>query len=310
MNRQRGVALITALLIMALLGILAANLAWDNSLDVRRTMSMIYHDEGVQAAYGAENWVTTLLRDDYAESSTDHLGELWAQQFPVLPIESESIQGALTGELVDLQGRFNVNNLIGSDGEVDEDALLQFQRLLVALELDPRIAGFTADWLDADQDVGFPDGAEDGMYTGRLPPYLAANRRIATPTELLAVEGMDKETWDTLEPHITALPGRTGINVNTATGPVLQSLDDNLTAADAEGLIMERENGGFPDFQTRFQTIVAPELLDTLVETSGYFRLRVVVQIGTVRVTYFSLLYRDIGGTGAVVPILRSFGTI
>ena len=49
-NRQRGVALITALLIMALLGILAANLTWDNGLDVRRTMTMLYHDEGAQAA--------------------------------------------------------------------------------------------------------------------------------------------------------------------------------------------------------------------------------------------------------------------
>lgn len=310
MSRQRGVALVTALLIMALLGILAANLTWDNSLDVRRTMSMIYHDEGTQAAYGAENWVSSLLRQDYAESTSDHLGEIWAQEFPVLPIESESIQGALTGELVDLQGRFNVNNLVGSDGEVDPDALAQFQRLLIALEIDPRLAGVTADWLDPDQEAGFPDGAEDAMYTGRLPPYLAANRQIATPTELLAIEGMDRETWQKLEPHVTALPGRTGINVNTATGPVLQSLDESLSAADAEGLMIERENGGFPDYLNRFQTIVTPEVLETLEESSSYFRLKVVVQIATVRVTYFSVLYRDVGGTGAVVPILRSFGTI
>ena len=167
MNRQRGVALITALLIMALLAILAATLSWDNALNVRRTMAMIYHDEGAQAAYGAESWISNMLRDDFRDSDTDHLGEIWAAEFPVLPIESDSVQGALTGELIDLQGRFNVNNLLDTDGNVDQDALDQFRRLLVALDLDPRIAGVTADWLDADEDTGFPDGADALMGFGR-----------------------------------------------------------------------------------------------------------------------------------------------
>ena len=152
-RRQSGVALITALLIVALVGILTATLAWDNALDLRRTMTQIFHDEGTQAAYGAENWVSSLLRDDLAESSNDHLGEIWAAEFPVLPIESQSVQGALTGELADLQGRFNVNNLIGNNGEVDPIALDQFRRLLIVLELDPRFAGIAADWLDADRDA-------------------------------------------------------------------------------------------------------------------------------------------------------------
>ena len=116
LEHQRGVALITAILIMALLGSLAANMTWDNGLDVRRTMTMLYHDEGAQAAYGAESWVMSLLRDDLADTDTDHLGEFWAQELPVLPIESDTIQGVLQGELTDLQGRFNVNNLVDANG--------------------------------------------------------------------------------------------------------------------------------------------------------------------------------------------------
>jgi len=309
-RREAGVALITALLIVALVGILTGTLAWDNALDLRRTMTQIYHDEGTQAAYGAENWVGSLLRDDLRDSDTDHLGEIWAAEFPVLPIESQSVQGALTGELVDLQGRFNVNNLIAGNGEVDPLALEQFRRLLNILELDPRFAGIAADWLDADRDSGFPDGAEDAIYSGQVPPYLAANQPITSVSELMALEGMDKATFDALAPFITALPGRTDINVNTAPAEVLQSLDETLSAADVESLISEREDGGFVDVENRFRTLVAPDMLDRIGETTSFFQLRVVVQIATVRVNYFSLLYRDTGGAGEVVPIQRSFGTI
>lgn len=309
-RREKGIALITAMLIVVLLGTFAATMSLNNTFDLRRTMSMIYHDEGTQAAYGAESWVAIMLRDDARDSATDHLGEIWAQEFPVLPIESESVQGLVTGELVDLQGRFNVNNLIGSNGEVDPLAVQQFQRLLIALDLDPRFAGLAADWLDADQDAGFPDGAEDPIYSGLTPPYRTANRLIATTSELMALEGMDKATFDALAPYISALPGRTDLNVNTAPVAVLQSLDENLSATDAEGLASEREDGGFPDYQNRFRTIVQPEVLETLVDTSSFFQLKVVVQIATVRVTYYSLLYRDVAGAGEVIPILRSFGTI
>jgi general secretion pathway protein K len=302
------VALVTALLIMALIGTLAATLSWNNAFDLRRTMSMIYHDEGTQAAYGAENWVAIILREDAADSPSDHLGEIWAQPFPVLPIESESVRGALTGELLDLQGRFNVNNLIGANGAVDAMALEQFQRLLISLDLDPRFAGLAADWIDADENTGFPDGAEDPIYSSMTPPYRTANSSIATVSELMALEGMDRESFGRLAPFISALPGRTALNVNTAPAPVLQSLDPNLSPADVESLIAQRANGGFVDVQNVFTPIVAADVLPTLTEASSFFQLKVVVQIATVRVTYYSVLYR--GGASDVIPILRSFGTI
>ncbi len=306
--RQRGVALITAILIVALIGSLSAALTWDSGLHVHRTMSMMFHDEGTQAAFGAESWVMSLLRDDLADSNTDHLGEFWAQDLPVLPIESDTIQGTLFGELEDLQGRFNINNLVDGSGVVDEEALAQFQRLLTVLDVDPRLAGIAADWIDADLDAGFPDGAEDPIYTGFVPPYRAPNLQITTITELAALDGMDKATFDILAPHITALPRGTKINVNTATAAVLQSLDENLSPGDVESLIAEREDSGFENVENTFSSLVAPEVVEELVDTSNYFQLKVVVQIATVRITYFSILQR--GSRGDVVPIQRSFGTI
>ena len=302
---NRGVALITALLIMALVASLTYTLKWNSSLDLRRTIVMLNRDQAVQVALGAESWMQTILRQDLEDSDTDHLGEIWASELPGLPIDG----GEVFGDIEDLQGRFNVNNLIGSDGEVDPEALAQFERLLIALGLDPRFAGIAGDWIDGNNDTSFPDGAEDSIYTGITPPYRAANQLLSNASELAALEGMDKVTLDILLPHIIALPGHTLINVNTATGPVLQSLDDRITVADAESLIDERADSGFSKIATSFGGLMDPDdISNRLVETTEFFQLKVIVRVDTVRITYYSILER--GPRGDVTPILRSLGTI
>ncbi|MDH3989126.1 MAG: type II secretion system minor pseudopilin GspK [Gammaproteobacteria bacterium] len=302
-RRNRGVALITAMLISAIATMVAANLAWDNALDVRRTMVLLGRDQAVQVALGAESWVISILHQDMENSQTDHLGEIWASELPGLPIEG----GDVFGSIEDLQGRFNINNLVDQEGRVEKESLEQFQRLLTALGLDPRFAGIAADWIDSNVDASFPDGAEDSIYTGMIPPYRTANQTLTSVSELAAIEGMDRATFRTLEPHITALPGRTGINANTATVAVLQSLDENMTLSDVEGLIQEREAGGFTEIETSFASLVTPDVLNRLEESSQFFRLKVIVRIDTVRVTLYSVLQR--GPNGTVTPVLRSLGT-
>ena len=302
--KNRGVALITAMLITAMATMIAANLAWDNALDVRRTMVLLSRDQAIQIALGAESWVIGILRQDLEDSQTDHLAEIWATELPGLPIEGGEVFGAVT----DLQGRFNINNLIDQRGVIDAESLEQFRRLLNALGLDQRFAGIAADWLDHDIDASFPDGAEDSIYTGMIPPYRTANQTLSSVSELAALDGMDRLTFNTLVPHITALPGRTTINVNTATGAVLQSLDENMTLADVESLLAEREAGGFTDIQNSFSSILTPDVINQIDESTQYFQLKVVVRIDRVRITLYSVLQR--GPRGDVTPILRSLGTI
>jgi general secretion pathway protein K len=299
------VALITAMLITALASLVAANLAWDNAIDVRRSMVLLNREQAHQVALGAESWVMSILRQDLLDSQTDHLAEIWATELPGLPIEGG---GEVFGSIVDLQGRFNINNLVDQAGEVDEASLEQFRRLLRVLELDQRLAGMTVDWLDANRDAAFPDGAEDPIYTALAPPYRTANQTLVSISELAAIDGMDKESFDILAPHVAALPGRTNVNVNTATPAVLQSLDENMSASDVESLLAERENGGFADIPTAFSSLVTPDVLNNLDEASNFFQLRVVVQIDNLRITVYSLLMR--GPRGDVTPILRSFGTV
>ena len=308
MKRLRGVALITALLVTALAGTVAANMAWDNALDWRRTMVMLYRDQAIQVAVGSEGWVQTILRDDLASSQNDHLEEIWASDIPPLPIDSEAVQGQIWGEIEDLQGRFNINNLV-SGNEVNEPALRQFERLLSILNLDPTLADAVVDWLDNEQQERIPGGAEDPLYSGLVPAYRTGDRPLLNITELAAVVGMDRASFELLQPHITALPGYQPINVNTATIAVLQSLNDNLTEADAEAIMGMREGGGILDVTDALGAIVDPELLQGgISDTTSFFQLKAVVQIDTVRVSLFTVMYRD--AQGNVTPVLRSLGTI
>ena len=123
-RRNRGVALITAVLITALAGMVAASLAWDSALDMRRTVVSLDRDQAMQIALGAESWLEIILKED--DPAVDHLGEIWASELPGLPIEGGEVFGAVE----DLQGRFNINNLVDQSGNVNQEALEQFQRRL------------------------------------------------------------------------------------------------------------------------------------------------------------------------------------
>ena len=306
--RQRGVvALLFAVLIVALCTIFAVSLAWDSTLDARRSASLYWREQSVQVALGAEDWIGEILKTDQADTETDHFGEIWALELPPLPVDGAGLVGDVSGRIEDLQGRFNVNTLVDSSGQTDPAALERFVRLLQALDIDPKFAGLAADWIDTDQTPAFPDGAEDPVYTGKTPPYRAANQLLTHASELALLEGMEPEILERLRPHIVALPEATFVNVNTATPPVLMSLDDRIDATVAEQLVEERAEGGFADYQATFGPLVAPDMLPSLGETSSYFRLRSVVRIGTVRITMYSLLHR--GAQGEVTTILRSFGT-
>lgn len=308
-RRQRGgVVIVFAVLIVAIVTIVATDLAWDSGLDARRSASLYWYEQSVQVALGAESWTGDILVNDAADTETDHLGEFWALELPPLPLEGNGIVGEVTGTLSDAQGLFNVNNLVDENGAADEIAVEQFRRLLRVLEIDEKYATLVADWIDSDLDPGFPGGAEDPTYTGLAPPYRTANRRLSDASEIAAIAEMDAESYARLKPHIVALPGATVLNVNTATGPVLQSLDDRIGPSEVERLLEERAAAGFEDIQATFDGLIEPDLIPRIGESSDFFRLRAVVLVGTVRVTLYSLLHR--GQQGAVTPILRTFGSI
>ena len=180
-RQQRGVALITAVLVVALATILAVEVAFQGYMDQRRSATLFVVDQAFEIGLGAEALAAGVLRDDAKDSRTDHPSENWAT-----PIELPIDDGELQGQLQDLQGRFNLNNLLNPDGTKNENAMRQLKRILELLGMEEKWANVIFDWIDADTVPGFP-GAEDETYTGQAQPYLAANMPMTRTSELLAL---------------------------------------------------------------------------------------------------------------------------
>jgi general secretion pathway protein K len=302
-QQQRGVAVLIAMLVVTIGTIIAVNLMYQSTLDLRRADAALAADQGMMYVQGAEAWAADILRQDLVDSpDSDNLGEVWATSLPPLPVDG----GVIQGHLEDLQGRFNLNNLINNKGEADQIAVQQFERLLMLLNLDPALAGAVVDWLDPDTDQRFPNGGEDATYAEVDPPYRTANTMITSPSELMAVTGFTREIYSQLAPYVTALPRGTKLNVNTAPDVVLASLSDNIDLATASSLVDERAGGAFANIDATFEGLVPPEVLKRIDGVTEHFLLTATVTLGTNQLTMRSVLQRD--RSGVTRAVFRSLG--
>lgn len=287
------------MLVVALATIAAVAMASRQQIDIRRTENTLNADQAYYFALGAEQWALQILARDRREGEIDHLGEDWARELPPLPIEG----GAIEGRIVDLQGLFNLNSLL-ADGEQGRLAQERFQRLLVALQIEPELVQAVLDWMDPDQEPRFPGGAEDPYYLGLVPGYRAANQPMISPSELRQVQGVTPPIYRRLAPYITALPMATGINVNTAPAAVLMSLADGIGLEEAEALVAARPEDGF----TSVDQFLALDVFagrgvsaDGLSVASQYFLLSATARLDRLRVPVLSVVQRDQRGRGMVL---------
>jgi general secretion pathway protein K len=302
-ERQRGIAVLIAMLAVTIGTIIAVNLMWQATLNLRRTEAALAMDQGMLYVQGAEAWAADILRQDMVDSpQSDNLGEPWATELPPLPVDGGTIQGRLE----DLQGRFNLNNLINERGLPDAVEVKQFERLLSLLEIDPTLVSGVLDWLDPDSDVRFPDGGEDSTYAAADPPYRAANTAITTATELMAIKGFDRKTYTKLAPYVTALPYGTKLNVNTASDVVIASLSEMIDLSTAKSLVEERGNKEFVDIKGTFESLVDKDTLKKIDGVSEHFLLTATVTLGTNQMTMRSVLQRD--RSGLTRALFRSLG--
>ena len=301
--RMRGVALLIVVALTAAVAILVTGLQFHEALQIRRTTNLVLADQAGAYHRGAEDWAGAMLQREGRDDAGDDFTEAWNQQGLVLPIEG----GRLVGTLRDLQGRFNVNDLIKSDGSLDAAAFARFQRMLAALDIaEPeRVAGALVDWLDADQEPHFPFGAEDQTYLRLVPAYRTADRAMLWVGELRTLDGMTAEAYAKLAPNLAALPGRGATNVNTAPLAVLQSLADSAIGDSLTAVVARQQSAPFADvadFAREFGHVV-PEGI-TLGTRSQYFALETAVEFDGLTTTMYSLLARTPGG--AVHTLRRS----
>jgi len=302
MAQQRGVALLTALLIVAILTTVTVMLSWDQMLAIRRSQDLIEQDQARELCLGAEAWAAQSVAKTARRQEVD-LQQPWAQPMPVIPIDG----GEVTGSLEDLQGRLNLNNLV-SGNQVVGISRQRFNRLLQRVKLPIDLGDAVIDWIDPDDIPRGAGGAEDGFYMGMLPPYRAANMPMLSASSLRLVRGFDAKAYAAIIPWVTALPAGTSINLNTAPEMVLETL--GLSADQVAAMIKLRDKHPFKSLAAFLSNpILQGQKINSsrLSVRSQFFLLRAEARLGKTRTILYSVL--RVENPDKVRVIMRSWNT-
>jgi len=303
-HQEKGVALITVMLILALATILAVSMLSRQQLDIHRSANVFNFEQAYQYVLGSESWAKQILKRDRKDNETDSFNDDWATVLPALPIEG----GHMSGQIEDLQARFNINNLV-LDGKPQRLYIDRFKRLLRHLELNEDMAAVIVDWLDTNEETGF-SGAEDNEYLNLSPAYRTANQSMSDVSELLLVKGVDFESYEKLRPFVCVLKSNVAINVNTASAEVLSSVVKNLNLEDASQLIEDRKKETYEKLEDFLQHPLLKQKeikSEGLSVSSNYFQLNSTAQIERISVEYTTTLYRE---NDDVMILKRSRGVL
>ena len=315
MSRQRGVALLVAIVIFAVATTVAAAITYNKAMASRRAAATFTMEQALQAGMAAEALAGIALEADGGKAKTETTQD-WAQEQPPFEIEDTGIW--IHARLEDLSGRFNLNSLVYWDAQnnaflPDQHQLSVFRTLLGDLNIDLRYADLMTDWIDPDI-APMDAGGEDTLYLSQNPPYRPPNTFITHPSELLALPNFGRENYQKIAPFVTALPYDVPMNVCTASGLVLDATRNdpqNQKEFAGRNLEQDRQNGCFPVKNVYIGVISDPanrgEVEKRVEEKSSWFRLRTNIRIGTAEFVLYSLLFREPGNR--VRTVQRSFGS-
>lgn len=288
--RQRGVALVTVLLMVAMAATVASFMAQQQAFWQRSVESGRDRAQAAALAQAGVDWARAVLADDKVSNAHDHGRELWAVQLPPIEVEGGEVQG----RVLDRQGLFNLNNLVRG-GKASAADVARLQRLLALLGLPQDLAWALADWMDADG-VAAAGGAEDEYYLALPQPYRAANAPLEDLSELLWVRGFDAAVLARLQPYVTALPGATPLNVNFAPAEVLAAVVDGLSLMQARQVVEKRRQGPWQkreDFMAELPHGAGEASRNELGVASEFFLVRGAARLGRGEYVAEALLQRS-----------------
>lgn len=302
--RQRGAALLAAMLTVALVATLAAAGLWQQWRSVEVEAAERTRLQARWVLTGALDWARLILREDGREGGADHLAEPWAVPLREARLAtflaadrdadsagSDAANAFLSGEIVDMQSRLNIHVLV-DNGKVSENGLAAFQRLFEVLGLPAAEVTLMAENLLGASDIA--TGNASAASQASLPPQSA---------DQLGWLGLSPQTVLALEPHVTVLPTRTPVNLNTASALVIYAAVPGISQADAQRLVAARA-------VTPLRTLAdAAKLLGSdqgvggglAAVASRYFEVRGRLRLDSTVVEERSLVQRD----GSIVRTLH-----
>jgi general secretion pathway protein K len=321
--RERGVAVITALLLTTLAISIVASLFWQQQVQVRSMENQRLHLQTKWILRGALDWATLVLFQD----GVDHrqytsLDQVWAtpladtrldQYIERERVEGETFDASLSGNITDACSRYNLRNLGLGKGQPDEVQIEVFGRLLRNLQLDSGLARRVATFVAA----GLPAAATPESDTpAQAPPtpVIGAPVKILQVEDLLTVQGVTPAIVERLRPFVTVLPDKTPINVNTASAEVLAALVPNMSVSEANTLIVRRKQAAWRE-KTYFANQVGADngrkLTDETYDVkSDWFLVDTRIRLDRAALDAQALIHRSpalVAGGGPKVVWIRQY---
>lgn len=318
-HRQRGVAVITALLLTTLAITIVASLFWQQQVQVRSIENQRLQLQKQWILRGALDWSSLILREDRVvdtrggKEGVDHLGEPWAvplaetrlDQYVDNPQAAGDIpDAALSGGIIDATSRYNIGNLV-QNAQIKPEEVAVFSRLLGFLQLNPSLAQAAAQVMQR---------AEAASRTATATPGAATTGSAEQPLrmmqvdDLLAVPGFTPEAVEKLRDYVVFIPVDDAskpvkINVNTAPAEVLAARIATLALSEATSIVAKRQNAAFTNVQS-FVTALGKGTSDvsssTLAVSTDYFLVNGNVRLNRAGMEMQALIYR--GGQNARKP--------
>jgi len=241
--RQRGAALLLAMVILTLVATLAAGMVWQQWRAVQVEAAERARAQAAWILTGGLDWSRLILREDALTGRATGLGEPWATPLAetrlstFLAADSENNVDSgpevfLSGAIRDAQSRYNLRNLVDAEGKLKPEELRVLERLCASAGAADGTAAVIANGLRAAW--GPPGG--DGNAAAALPPAKLAH---------LVWLGLDAATVQRLAPYIDVLPRATAVNLNTASREVLAAVIEGLDMGSAERLVQSRQRRAF-----------------------------------------------------------------
>lgn len=306
LRRQHGAAILTALLLMALVATLSTAALWQQARAYDLEASERTRVQAHWILQGTTDWARLILREDARSGGQDHLGEPWAitlQEAKLStflaqgavgddPLATDALQNAyLSGHISDLQSRLNVNNLL-LDRQPHAPTLRAFGRLFGALQIPQSELQAMVDHLRASQPA--PPGNAGAAATAE--PLTNSTPLMARSLEQLQWLGLSKRSIAVLQPYVTVLPERTTVNLNTAPLRVLQAIAPGLDASSAQRLIERRAQSHFHNLAEAAKAAGLPD--NTFSDQqhgvgSRFFVVRTRLRIGAVVTQERTVVQRD-----------------
>ncbi|QJR11807.1 hypothetical protein DSM104443_02890 [Usitatibacter rugosus] len=303
--KQRGVAAVTALLIVAVAASTAMFMLSQQSALLNQATLVASRAQADLYARAGLDWARGVIAEDgRTASAVDSLGEPWAQPISALPVERALVSGVLFDE----QGKYNLNNLVGLDKKASLNDEKIARRLFASLGVNEDLVPAVIDWIDADSDLVGTAGAEDPYYLSLARPYRPSNQPMVQVEELYRIRGFDSATVAKLKPYVTALPARTPVNVNTAAAEVILAIAPEVPAEQVAAFVKSRNALPIKSPQQIFERwakVPAGALGNDLDVKSGYFIARVQVAQDDVQLASEALIERKANAAGSTAIIWR-----